>query len=261
MDIILRGVPYMIEKYGFVYIWFDRKHKRYYIGSHWGHENDGYICSSRWMRKAYKRRPEDFKRKTISKVFTNRKELLLEEHRWLSMIKDNELKNRYYNMTKHLNGHWSAEDNVKSISEKISIKTKQAMNTPEIREKYLEGLAKRDTKSSDPVVREKRSKSMKGKNVGKITVKFATGKGKAFHVTKDDPRLLSGEVIHVTQGLKRGPHSEERKDHLRKTSHFHEINSIKKKCDHCEFIGLAPHLSRYHNDKCKKKPITLTCVG
>ena len=25
----------MSEKYGFVYIWHDRKHKRYYIGSHW----------------------------------------------------------------------------------------------------------------------------------------------------------------------------------------------------------------------------------
>ena len=35
-----------MEKYGFVYIWFDRKHKRYYIGCHWGHEDDGYVCSS-----------------------------------------------------------------------------------------------------------------------------------------------------------------------------------------------------------------------
>lgn len=40
-----------MSKYGFVYIWFDRKHHRFYIGCHWGHEEDGYICSSNWMRE------------------------------------------------------------------------------------------------------------------------------------------------------------------------------------------------------------------
>jgi hypothetical protein len=68
-----------MEKYGFVYIWYDHKNIRFYIGSHWGHENDGYICSSRWMRNAYKRRPNDFKRRIISLIYSNRKDLLLEE--------------------------------------------------------------------------------------------------------------------------------------------------------------------------------------
>ena len=44
-----------MEKYGFVYIWYDRKHKRYYIGSHWGSEDDGYICSSTHMNHAFNR--------------------------------------------------------------------------------------------------------------------------------------------------------------------------------------------------------------
>lgn len=34
------------NKYGFVYLWFDRKHKRYYVGCHWGTTEDGYVCSS-----------------------------------------------------------------------------------------------------------------------------------------------------------------------------------------------------------------------
>lgn len=76
-----------MEKYGFVYIWFDRKHKRYYIGCHWGTENDGYICSSSNMKSAYNRRPQDFKRRIISRVYTNRKDLLEEEYKWLSQIK------------------------------------------------------------------------------------------------------------------------------------------------------------------------------
>ena len=78
-------------EYGIVYLWYDRKHKRYYVGSHWGTENDGYVCSSTWMKKAYKRRPEDFKKKIIKRVYTTRKELLDEEYKWLSLIKEEEL--------------------------------------------------------------------------------------------------------------------------------------------------------------------------
>ena len=73
-----------MEKYGFVYIWRDKKRKMYYIGSHWGTEDDGYICSSDRMRKAYRRRPDDFKRRVISRIDTNREELLDEEHRLLA---------------------------------------------------------------------------------------------------------------------------------------------------------------------------------
>ena len=86
------------EKYGFVYIWRDRKRNLYYVGSHWGHENDGYVCSSNWMRHTYKRRPEDFKRRIISKIYTNQKDLLKEEFRYLSMIKPEEIRVRYYNL-------------------------------------------------------------------------------------------------------------------------------------------------------------------
>lgn len=244
------------KKYGFVYIWFDCKHVRFYIGSHWGSVDDGYICSSRWMRKAYKRRSNDFKRRILSYVYTNRKDLLFEEHKWLKMIKDSELKTRYYNITKHLNGHWTAEDQVKTISEKISIKTKEAMQDPIVRQRYLEGLSNRDNRSSDPSVREKRRKSMMGKNVGKITARFtADPTGKAFHTTKDDPRFVTGEIYPASRGVKRDPHPEERIEHFRKTSHFHAINSTKTKCAHCDFVGISAHLARYHNDKCKKRKL------
>jgi hypothetical protein len=111
-----------MDKYGFVYIWYDRKHKRFYIGCHWGREDDGYICSSRWMRKAYRRRPEDFKsRRILSRIFTNRKDLLEDEYHWLQMIKDTELGVRYYNLSKKQFGHWySSEEKRKTVGEKIA---------------------------------------------------------------------------------------------------------------------------------------------
>jgi len=111
---------------GFVYIWYDRKHKRYYIGSHWGAEDDGYICSSSWMKKAFKIRSHDFKRRIISKVNTTRSDLLLEENKWLAMIKKEELNGvRYYNIHNHEFNHWSADEQKRAIvGEKISRKNK-----------------------------------------------------------------------------------------------------------------------------------------
>ena len=87
-----------MEKYGVVYIWRDSKHKRYYIGAHWGTENDGYICSSPWMKRAYKLRPNDFKRRILTRVYTNRQEMFDEEAKWQNFIKDEELRIRYYNI-------------------------------------------------------------------------------------------------------------------------------------------------------------------
>jgi hypothetical protein len=106
---------------GFVYLWFDRKHNRYYLGSHWGDENDGYICSSSWMKKAYKLRPDDFKRRILSRVSITRAGLLLEEQRWLDMIKPEEVKVRYYNLKLKSHPVWHTDDGERlSIGQKIS---------------------------------------------------------------------------------------------------------------------------------------------
>lgn len=120
------------EKYGFVYIWFDKKYKRYYIGSHWGYENDGYICSSRMMRQSYNRRPFDFKRRVIQRVYTNREELLLVEKKWLSLIdpektmpknstKESRQNVRYYNMKLGTQNQWWSKDEERlTVGQKIS---------------------------------------------------------------------------------------------------------------------------------------------
>lgn len=111
-----------MEKYGFVYIWRDKKHKRYYIGSHWGTPDDGYICSSNWMRDAHRRRPEDFKRRILSKIYTNRLDLLKKEQYYLEMIKSNEVKIRYYNISlvTYDNAWYANTDSRIKVAAKIS---------------------------------------------------------------------------------------------------------------------------------------------
>ena len=113
---------------GFVYIWRDRKHKRFYIGSHWGSLDDGYICSSKWMKHAWNRRPQDFKRRILFRS-SDRSLLIAEEFRWLSMIDDRDIGDRYYNLNKKQIGHWSADPlKNKSVGEKISAALKGKPN-------------------------------------------------------------------------------------------------------------------------------------
>ena len=151
-----------MEAYGFVYLWYDRKHRRWYLGCRWGNESDGYICSSTWMKRAYKRRPQDFVRRIIARIYTDRKDLLKEEHRWLQMIKPEELGKRYYNLRNHHFGHWTTDENNRLIvtekcsrsqkkrfsdpkeRAKTSAATKKAMARPGAREKYLSAMASVD---------------------------------------------------------------------------------------------------------------------
>lgn len=120
----------MTEKYGFVYIWLDRKHKRYYVGCHWGDINDGYVCSSAWMKQAYRIRPQDFKRRILKTHIQHRPDMYAEEHRLLQMIKTSEMKPindypRYYNLNNSSAPLWHAYDeNIKTIGQKISAKKK-----------------------------------------------------------------------------------------------------------------------------------------
>lgn len=86
-----------MQKYGFIYLWFDKKHKKFYVGRHWGTETDGYVCSSNNMRMNFKNRPDDFKRRVVKRIYTTQEDLVLEEQRWLDMLCPDECGKKYYN--------------------------------------------------------------------------------------------------------------------------------------------------------------------
>jgi hypothetical protein len=112
---------YGMSTSGFVYLWYDKRCNRFYVGSHWGSAEDGYICSSRWMKRAYDRRPGDFKRRILVVVKTNRVDLFNEEQRWLDMIKPAELRVRYYNIRACLYPKWLLDEDSKlTVAQKIS---------------------------------------------------------------------------------------------------------------------------------------------
>jgi hypothetical protein len=155
-------------KYGFVYIWFDRKRRMYYIGCHWGIENDGYVCSSHRMLDNYRRRPQDFKRRILERV-DNRKDLFWSEACWLWFIEPKKLGKKYYNNCRTPIHHWSANEQTKlSTAKKISKHHKedpnwgQWMAGREVKEETRENLRQANKEQfKDPKQREmRRQKSL-----------------------------------------------------------------------------------------------------
>ena len=81
----------------FLYVWYDRYRKMFYVGMHEGNITDGYISSSRWFNGEHQYRTNDFRRKII-KTFNDRKSARKEEARILRMIKESEFGKKYYNL-------------------------------------------------------------------------------------------------------------------------------------------------------------------
>ena len=146
-----------MEKTGFIYIWYDKKHKRYYIGCHMGEENDGYICSSTWMKIGYKKRCVDFKRKILERNIL-RENLYEREAYWLSMIKKEELGKKYYNLSNVKKGHWNLSEN----KEDINLRRKKAISDA-IKEKWKDETYVKKQRGISRPMSEDHKKSMKGK--------------------------------------------------------------------------------------------------
>lgn len=151
------------------------------------------------MKRSYKRRPTDFKRRIIARISSGPKDLLAEEQRWLSLIKPEELRNRYYNLQTHSGNHWAASassERKKSISQKISERTKAAMQSSDIQKRYKEGIKNRRRPHDDPGYREQIRQTCLSKNLNKgmMTVRYPNDT-KCFQVSTDDPRWLNGELV------------------------------------------------------------------
>ena len=193
------------EKTGFVYLWRDRKYNKYYVGCHWGREDDTYVCSSNWMKRAYDHRPEDFKRRVIARTSGTHQDLLDEEFRWLSMIKQEELKIKYYNLQNHHYGHWSSdEEKLLSISEKMK-GNKNGLGKPCSEEKRQK-IIKATTGVSKTM-----TPALIAANIARIGVSIHTDEWKE----EQSERLKQQWADGVRTSYTHGPCKEETKEKIR----------------------------------------------
>lgn len=141
---------------GFIYIWRDKVRNMYYVGSHDGSIDDGYISSSHWLTAEVRYRPADFKRRILK--FVDLQNLKLEEYKFINLIKDDEFGKKYYNLkqgkpkgiapwNKGKTGVYSPEHR-KRISEwRTGVPTTKGKSNPQAADNARKGAAKLSSKA------------------------------------------------------------------------------------------------------------------
>jgi len=136
---------------GFIYIWRDKIRNMYYVGSHDGTIDDGYISSSHWLTAEVRYRPADFKRRILK--YVDLLNLKLEEYKFINLIKDDEFGKKYYNLkqgkpkgiapwNKGKTGVYSPEHR-KRISEwRTGVATTKGKTNPQAADNGRKGAAK-----------------------------------------------------------------------------------------------------------------------
>jgi len=264
---------------GFVYIWYDRKKKWFCIGSHFGPLDDGYTSSTGFMNSAFKKRPDDFKRKVLEFYYGgSHRELLLLEQKWLDLIKDEELclgpnkKNntiRYYNVKKNAAGlsGFAASELKKEFWNSDAGNEQKSVLSEQMKGNNF-GSLRKNTKHSDET-KAKIGAANKGRKMSDEVSQRNSERMKMFWQDPDfiekmmnrkgpDPEKISAfhkgrkrteeTKNNISQALMGKPKTNEHKEALKKAAKTRKPFT----CPHCGFQGRGGH--RYHFNNCKQKP-------
>lgn len=166
----------------FVYSWSDYKTAKVYVGVHKGFEDDGYICSSKYMLKEYKERPQDFTREIIAKGAW--KDCIVFEKK----INEQLIKNIDTTYNRHaFPAIVNNAETRKEIGRKLSIRLKNRIVPPEV------GLA-----------------ISKAKTGVKLSKEHCEALSKAQTGRKDSPERIANRSLAL-KGINKSPKSEETK--------------------------------------------------
>ncbi len=268
---------YPTDYTGFVYIWFDRKRKWFCIGSHMGTIDDGYISSTGFIGKSYRKRPEDFKRKILEFYYGNEhKELLKLEQKYLDMIKDEELclreninqkTTRYYNIKKNASGlsgksasiiakkSWENNDERRRKASEISKGNqngrfrKNTKHSEETKRKI--GLANTGKTHSPERIEQgrKNTKELWERGVFDNRPKPTKEQKERMSAARKGEKRSDETKKNISNALKGNPKSDAAKANMSEAAK--KLYKVKVVCPHCNFVGSGPAMRRFHFTNCK----------
>lgn len=181
-----------INTAAFLYCWTNLENNKMYIGSHVGNVNDGYICSSKPMRKEYKENPKVFIRHIIAEG----------NERDIRNLETNILKNldaansdEFYNLNNHSypqkSGWRHSAESLKKISEAGTRRHSEETK------KYLSELFK-----NSPPNPGKRSKETK-KKMSKAKIGNLSNTGRVW-INNSIKSVMIGKEEVIPEGFIRG---------------------------------------------------------
>ena len=229
----------------FVYCWTDHKTDMLYVGYHKGSEDDGYICSSKYMMKEYISRPEDFSRQIVASGTHADMEQL--EHVILESLdarNNPQVYNRSHGRKAYVAQH------TEETKRKISM-SRTGYQMKELTKQKLSEFQKNLYTGSEGEFRKQTiSERHKGKTLSddhrKALLKANTGR-KVSDSTKELISLKRKEYWNSPEGkAERKQRSEMMKNQPSKAHH-------KLQCPHCERQITVQNMAKHINSKHKEK--------
>lgn len=185
----------------FVYCWTDHKTNMLYVGSHKGTEDDGYVCSSKYMMEEYTKRPEDFTRQIVARG--NVDDIRKLETKILQSVnakKDKMFYNKHQNDGLFYNG-WTGKTFTEEHRKKLSIAASKRIRTKEHIEKLHEG--RRKSKNSEEHIRKikenntgkKHTEESRKKMSQSLKGRVSPNKGKIFGKQSDERKANTSDAM------------------------------------------------------------------
>tara|TARA_R110000803_G_C11845025_1_gene305095 strand:- start:73 stop:675 length:603 start_codon:yes stop_codon:yes gene_type:complete len=183
-----------MENIGFVYKWNDFYNGKYYIGSHLGDVNDGYVGSGSYFKKAYNKRKDFFSREIlyVGKDYIELEEFFLKE---LDAMND---KNSY-NLTNNARGV-----SIQSEESKLKISQSKKGNTYFSKEHRRKLSEKKKGKLHPCYKTNGYVKGMKHSEESKLKMSkersrrvFCKLKNKTYQSVKDASLDLGASISHI----------------------------------------------------------------
>lgn len=221
----IKMIKHEQESMGFVYKWTNKVNDHWYIGSHRGNENDGYLGSGISFRDAIaKHGIENFARE----ILYVGPDFRVEEERLLIELDAAHDSMSYNHKNQACGVALSGPDNG-MFGQKLSED-----------ERYRCGNAFRGKK------RPEHSERMKGENNPRF------GQTEHTHGLKSHAKMLKGKTFDEIYGIER---ADELRKHLSE-SQKNRIHDLKKRtCPRCGLTGCGPNMTRYHFNKCDLQKI------
>lgn len=159
----------------FIYMWIDKTQNKYYIGSHFGKIEDGYLFGGIDIKNEYYKRPQDFERIILSYHFVEKHSQIRHIEKFYLEKYDVENNENFYNRTNQAYGgthQKSIEKRLNDIDENglnaFQRAAKKMVETRKSRNNYATAkIREYSTKKSDTEkflkLKDKISKSLKGR--------------------------------------------------------------------------------------------------
>jgi len=169
-----------IEYNSFIYKWEDTKYGRYYIGSHVGSIDDGYLFSGIDIKAEYKNRPIDFKRIILSYHLINEYHEIRDIEREYLIRFDVENNDSFYNRTNEsYGGHHR-----KSVEKRLNDIDENGLNS--FQRAAIKMVKTRKKKDSFRTSKEKEYRTKKSREFENIKDKISKSlKGKGKWINKN----------------------------------------------------------------------------